>query len=410
MTPGRDAATATGAAQEREARYYMRTFRRQPVVVVRGEGCWVWDDEGRRYLDLVAGIAVNVLGHCHPAVTEAITRQAGTLLHTSNLYYSLPQLELAELLVEHSCADSVFFTNSGAESNEGAIKLARKYGKLHRDGAFEILTAQNSFHGRTLATVAATGQPKYQAPFAPMPAGFRHVPYNDLAALQAATTHETVAVMLEPIQGESGIHPANDDYLRGVRRWCDEEGLLLILDEVQTGMARTGTFFAYEGYGVLPDIITLAKGLCGGVPGGAVLARGQAACFEPGDHGSTLGGNPLACAAGVATVRTILGDELGRHAATIGAYLAAGLQPLQQSGLITAVRQRGLMLGIDLASETAAAVVGAAREQGVLINNTGPATLRMVPPLTLAREEVDHALAVLSRVLVDQPLGESPRP
>ena len=198
----------------------------------------------------MAGIAVNVLGHCHPVVTEAITRQAATLVHTSNLYYSLPQLDLAELLVEHSCADAVFFTNSGAESNEAAIKLARKYGKLHRDGAYEIITALNSFHGRTLATVAATGQPKYQAPFAPMPEGFAHVPLNDIAALRAATTERTVAVMLEPIQGESGVHPCDPDYLRAVRRWCDEQGLLLILDEVQTGMARTGTFFAYEGYDV----------------------------------------------------------------------------------------------------------------------------------------------------------------
>jgi len=391
---------ATGTAAERESRYYMRTFRRQPLVLTRGQGCWVWDEQGKRYLDLVAGIAVNVLGHCHPVVTEAITRQAATLVHTSNLYYSLPQLDLAELLVEHSCADAVFFTNSGAESNEAAIKLARKYGKLHRDGAYEIITALNSFHGRTLATVAATGQPKYQAPFAPMPEGFTHVPLNDIAALRSATTERTVAVLLEPIQGESGVHPCDPDYLRAVRLWCDEQGLLLILDEVQTGMARTGTFFAYEGYDVRPDIITLAKGLCGGLPGGAVLATERAAAFTPGDHGSTLGGNPLACAAGVATVRTVLDEGLGAHAAEMGAYLSAGLTRLRDAGApITAIRERGLMVGLDLATETAAAVVDAARDRGALFNATGPATLRMVPPLILSHDEADHALEILAAVL-----------
>jgi len=391
---------ATGTAAERESRYYMRTFRRQPLVLTRGQGCWVWDEQGKRYLDLVAGIAVNVLGHCHPAVTEAITRQAATLVHTSNLYYSLPQLDLAELLVEHSCADVVFFTNSGAESNEAAIKLARKYGKLHRDGAYEIITALNSFHGRTLATVAATGQPKYQAPFAPMPEGFTHVPLNDIAALRAATTERTVAVLLEPIQGESGVHPCDPDYLRAVRLWCDEQGLLLILDEVQTGMARTGTFFAYEAYGVRPDIITLAKGLCGGLPGGAVLATERAAAFTPGDHGSTLGGNPLACAAGVATVRTVLDEGLGAHAAEMGAYLSAGLTRLRDAGApITAIRERGLMVGVDLATESAAAVVDAARDRGALFNATGPATLRMVPPLILSHDEADYALEILATVL-----------
>ena len=391
---------ATGTAAERESRYYMRTFRRQPLVLTRGQGCWVWDEQGKRYLDLVAGIAVNVLGHCHPVVTEAITRQAATLVHTSNLYYSLPQLDLAELLVEHSCADVVFFTNSGAESNEAAIKLARKYGKLHRDGAYEIITALNSFHGRTLATVAATGQPKYQAPFAPMPEGFTHVPLNDIAALRAATTERTVAVLLEPIQGESGVHPCDPDYLRAVRLWCDEQGLLLILDEVQTGMARTGTFFAYEAYGVRPDIITLAKGLCGGLPGGAVLATERAAAFTPGDHGSTLGGNPLACAAGVATVRTVLDEGLGAHAAEMGAYLSAGLTRLRDAGApITAIRERGLMVGVDLATESAAAVVDAARDRGALFNATGPATLRMVPPLILSHDEADYALEILATVL-----------
>ena len=397
-TPAGAALTSPLGVVDREALYYMKTFRRQPIVLIRGEGCWVWDDAGTRYLDLVAGIAVNVLGHCHPAVTEAIVRQASTLVHTSNLYYSLPQIELAELLVEHSCADAVFFTNSGAESNEAAIKLARKYGKLHRDGAYEIISAQNSFHGRTLATVAATGQPKYQAPFIPMPEGFVHVPFNDIAALQAATNPRTVAVLLEPVQGESGVHPAGQDYLVQVREWCDAQGLLLILDEVQTGIGRTGTFFAYEGYGIEPDIITLAKGLCGGVPGGAVLARGDAACFSPSDHGSTQGGNPLSCAAGVATVRTILDTKLPAHAAAMGAYFAEGLHRLQQQGSpIVDIRVRGLMVGFDIATADASTVVDRARDLGLLVNATGPSTIRMVPPLILGEDDIDYALDILER-------------
>ncbi|MBI2862557.1 MAG: aspartate aminotransferase family protein, partial [Chloroflexi bacterium] len=287
-----------------ERQYYMHCFKRLPVVLVRGEGARVWDEDGKVYLDMVAGIAVNILGHAHPALVRAISEQAARLIHTSNLYYTIPQLELAKELVEHSCADQVFYANSGAEANEGAIKLARKWGKLHRGGAYEIICAHNAFHGRTLATVAATGQEKFSAPFTPMPPGFVHVPLNDLAALQAATTDRTCAVMLEVIQGESGVLMANWGYLREVRGWCDRQGLLLILDEIQTGMGRTGRFLAYEHIGIEPDVFTMAKGLAGGVPVGALLAKESAACFEPSDHGSTFGGNPLACAAALATVRT----------------------------------------------------------------------------------------------------------
>lgn len=385
---------------EREHRVYMPTFKRQPVLLVRGEGCYVWDDAGTRYLDLVAGIAVNVLGHAHPAIVGALAEQGSTLIHTSNLYYTRPQIELAELLVGLTGMEQVFFTNSGAEANEAAIKLARKYGKRYRDGAFGIITARASFHGRTLTTVAATGQEKYQAPFTPLPPGFSHVPYNDLEALRAATTSQTVAVMLEPVQGESGIHLAEERYLQAVRTHCDEHGLLLILDEVQSGIGRTGTFLAAEQYGVRGDVVTLAKGLCGGLPAGAALARGTASCFEPGDHGSTLGGNPLVCAAGLATLRAILDQGLMEHARVVGAYFLDRLRDLQrEQPQIVAVRGRGLMLALDLARVEAPLVVDRAREHGLLVNATGPTTIRMVPPLILSREQVDEGLAILAAAL-----------
>ncbi len=386
---------------EREARTYMHTFRRQPLTLVRGQGTRVWDDAGRSYLDLVAGIAVNILGHAHPAVAAAIARQARTLLHASNLYYTLPQIELAELLLPLTGMDAVFFTNSGAEANEAAIKIARKWGQRHKDGAYEIVTALNSFHGRTLATVAATGKPAYQAPFAPMPAGFTHVPYNDLDALDAAIGAQTAAVLLEPIQGEGGIYPAAPGYLAAARRLCDERGALLMFDEVQTGMGRTGTFLACQGEGVAPDVVTLAKGLGGGVPLGAALARGTANVFEPGDHGSTQGGNPLASAAGAATLRVLEQENLLEHAASVGAYFMERLGELRARGLpVSEVRGRGLMLALEIDSD-AAQVVARARERGVLVNNTGPTTMRLVPPLIVSRAEADEAVAVLAAALAD---------
>ncbi len=292
--------------------------------------------------------------------------------------------------------DQVFFGNSGAEANEGAIKLARKFGRTRRDGAFGIITASHSFHGRTLATLAATGQEKYQRPFAPLPPGFAHVPYNDLDALRAATTGETVAIMLEPVQGESGIHPASAGYLQAVRQWCDRKGLLLILDEIQSGIGRTGTFLAAQGYGVVPDVVTLAKGMCGGLPAGAVLARRDVSCFEPGDHGSTQGGNPLVCAAGVATLDVIVEDRLMENAARIGDVFLRGLESLRvKHDAISAVRGRGLMLALDLTEPKAAELVDRAREHGVLVNSTGPCTIRMVPPLILDEGQVEEALDVI---------------
>jgi predicted acetylornithine/succinylornithine family transaminase len=386
--------------QELEKQYYMRTFNRQPVVLVRGEGARVFDESGRSYLDMVAGLAVNVLGHCHPAVVEAITDQARKLIHTTNLYYTTPQLELAELLIQNSCADRIFFANSGAEANEGALKLARKWGRLNRNGAYEVITAINSFHGRTLATLAATGQEKYHKPFEPMPAGFVSVPFNDLDALKAATGPQTCAIMLEVVQGESGVHIADHDYLVGVRKWCDEQGLLLIFDEIQAGLGRTGKWLAFEHYGVEPEIYTLAKGLAGGVPIGAFLAKESAAVFTAGDHGSTFGGGPLACAAGVATVKTIFAENLADHSREIGDYAVEKLRDLQQKhDVIQTVRGLGLMVAFDLKTESAGKVVSEALKRGLILNNTGPNTIRLVPPLIIGRAEIDEAVSTIDSIL-----------
>ncbi len=391
---------ATGHWQELEQKYYMRTFNRLPVVLVRGEGVRVFDENGTSYLDMVAGLAVNVLGHCHPAVVEAITTQARRLIHTTNLYYTTPQLELAELLIEHTCADRIFFANSGAEANEGALKLARKWGHLNRNGAYEVITAENSFHGRTLATLAATGQPKYHKPFEPMPAGFVSVPFNDLAALKAATRPETCAVMLEVVQGESGVHLAEREYLQGVRQWCDQQGLLLIFDEIQAGLGRTGKFQSWDNYGVEPDVFTLAKGLAGGVPIGAFLAKEPYAVLTPGDHGSTFGGGPLACAAGIATIKTIFEEKLPEHSAAMGHYALARLRELQQRhDVIETVRGLGLMLAFDLRTESAAKVVTEALKRGLILNTTGPRTIRLVPPLIVSTADVDEAIGTIDAIL-----------
>jgi predicted acetylornithine/succinylornithine family transaminase len=380
-------------AAAREASVYLHAYNRQPITLVRGAGCRVWDDAGNEYLDLVAGIAVNVLGHAHPAIAAALAEQAATLLQVSNLYYTLPQLELAEALTATSPFDRVFFVNSGTEANEAAIKLARRFGGTRR----EIVALTGSFHGRTLGALAATGQPHYQAPFEPLPGGFRHVAPNDVAALEAAVGDETCAVLLEPIQGESGIHPLTDAFLLAARAACDRAGALLIFDEVQTGIGRTGTFYAFEATPVVPDVVTLAKGLAGGVPIGAVLARESASAFQPGDHGTTLGGNPLACAAALATLRVIADEDLMANATVRGAQLAAGLAPLG-----TEVRGRGLMVGLETHGPIAKRVVELARERhGLLVNATGDTTLRLVPPLTISAAEVDEAVERLGAAIHD---------
>jgi acetylornithine/N-succinyldiaminopimelate aminotransferase len=375
--------------------YLMQTGRRLPVTFVRGEGCLIYDEEGKEYLDLVAGIAVNVLGHAHPDIARALTGQARTLIHTSNLYFTRPQVELARRLVELSFPSRVFVCNSGAEANEAAIKIARKWGRKNREGAFEIITAEGSFHGRTLATVTAGGQHKYSDPFQPLPGGFVHVPYNDLDAIKAATTEKTVAVMLEPVMGEIGIIPAAKGYLEGVRKWCDENNLLLILDEVQTGIARTGKWFAYQHHGITPDVMTLAKGLGGGVPIGACLASPRADVFEPGDHGSTFGGNPLACTVALSVLAVIERDGLVGHAAEMGELLNGVLQGLGAKE----VRGLGLMHAAEFAEPHAKAFQNSCLEAGLIINAVDENSIRLVPPLIITAEEIDRAQAIMHRVL-----------
>ncbi len=312
--------------QELEKKYFMSTFKRQPIVLTRGKDIRVWDENDKEYLDFVGGWAVNSLGHCHPAIVEALDQQSRTLIQVSNQFYTVPQLQLAELLVQNSCLDKVFFSNSGVEANEGAFKLARKYGRIHRDGAYEIITVSGSFHGRTIAAIAATGQHKFQNPFVPLPNGFVNVEYDSFEAIKAATTNLTCAIMLEPIQGESGVNTPDTAYFKQVRKWCDQNDLLLILDEIQTGVGRTGTLFAYEQIEIEPDIITLAKGLGGGVPIGAILAKEKSAVFEPGEHGSTFGGNPLVCAVGYATLKFILENGILENTRNVGSYLLAELE------------------------------------------------------------------------------------
>jgi len=368
-------------------RYLMQVGKRLPITFVRGQGCLLYDDAGREYLDLVAGIAVNLLGHAHPDVVAAVTAQASTLIHTSNLYFTQPQVELAQRLVELSFPSRVFFCNSGAEANEAAIKLARKWGTRNRGGAFEIITTAGSFHGRTLATVTAGGQPKYSDAFKPLPEGFVHVPYNDVDAIKAATGERTVAILLEPVMGEIGVVPSAPGYLAGVRQWCDAQNLLLILDEVQTGLGRTGRWFAHQHYGITPDVMTLAKGLGGGVPIGACLAAPRADVFEPGDHGSTFGGNPLACAAALAVLSVIDRDGLVGHAAEMGELLHDALLDLGAKD----VRGLGLMQAFELAEPRAKAIQQSCLEAGVIINAVDEFSVRLVPPLIIGHAEIDRA-------------------
>jgi acetylornithine/N-succinyldiaminopimelate aminotransferase len=386
--------------QELEYKYYMPTFDRIPITLVKGQGARVWDDNGREYLDFVAGWAVNSLGHCHPAVVAAVTEQVKTLIHTSNSYYTIPQLKLAELLVQNSCLDKVFFCNSGAEATEGAVKLARRYGHLHLSGAYEVITTTGSFHGRTLAMVSASGQSKFQQPYIPLPSGFVNVEYNNIEAIRAAINKNTCAVMLEPIQGEGGVNLPDDDYLKMVQELSQQKGILFILDEIQTGIGRTGSLFAYEQYGVEPDIMTLAKGLASGIPIGAILAKERASVFAAGEHGSTFGGHPVACAAGYATLRFIIDNSIAENSRLIGQYLASGLKNLKQKfKFITDVRGRGLLQAMEFSSDIAQSLVMACLNSGLLVNKLKDNALRFMPPLIISQDDVDEALSILDRVL-----------
>jgi acetylornithine/N-succinyldiaminopimelate aminotransferase len=381
---------------ELEHRYLMGTFKRLPVTFVRGQGTRVWDAEGKAYLDLVAGIAVNLLGHAHPAVAEAVASQARTLVHTSNLYFTEPQVRLAERLVQLAFPARVFFANSGAEANECAIKIARKWGRLRRDGAFEVITTGGAFHGRTLATVTATGNPKYSAPFAPLPPGFVQVPFDDIEAVHAATTARTAAVLVEPVQGESGVHVPSPVYLLELRRWCDQQNLLLILDEVQTGLGRTGRWFAHQHTDAVPDVMTLAKGLGGGVPIGACLAAPRADVLEAGDHGSTFGGNPLACAAALAVLQVIDEEGLVGHAAEMELPLREELESLPG---VAEVRGVGLMQAVQFEAPVAREFQGRCLEQGLVVNAVDDHSVRLVPPLLLSLDDIAEASEKMRRAL-----------
>jgi predicted acetylornithine/succinylornithine family transaminase len=388
--------------QELEKELFLQTIKRAPVTLVRGKGARVWDDQGHEYLDFYSGWATTSLGHCHPVLVKALEKQANTLIHVSNQFYTVPQLELAQLLVDNSCLNRVFFCNSGAEADEGAVKLARRYGKLRLNGAYEVITASNSFHGRTLAMTAATGQSKFQEPYTPLPVGFVNVEYNNVEAIKQATNDKTCGVLLEPIQGEGGVNVPDDDYLQNVQSWCKEKRIVFILDEVQTGASRTGTLFAYQQFGVEPDIMTLAKGIGSGVPIGAILAKEEYSLFSPGEHGSTYGGNPLMCAVAHAVVKYMIDQDLPAHVKRVGDYLVTRLQGLKQEfDSITGVRGRGLLIALDFNQEIAEKLVLACIDKRLLVNKLKPNALRFMPPLIITEKEVDEAVGIVRQVLAE---------
>jgi len=385
---------------EIESKYYMFVVRRQPVVIAKGEGTKVWDVDGKSYLDFTSGWAVNNIGHCHPAVSTAVSNQAQTLMQTSNQFYTVPQLQLAEILAENSCLDKIFICNSGAEANEGACKLARKYGKLNRNGANEIITAFNSFHGRTMGMIAATGQPHYQEAWQPLAPGYVNVDYNNIDAIKNATSEKTCAVLLEPLQGEGGVNIPDEGYLRLVREWCDKNNLVLIFDEIQTGFGRLGTLFGYEYFGVEPDVITLAKGLGGGAPIGAFMAKDKFCTLEPGDHGSTFGGNALTCSAAYASTKFIIENDIPTKAQKMGEYFTKGLNELKEKhDVVKDIRGVGLLIAMEFNSEITPKVVGACNELGLLLNPLKPNAIRFMPPLTVSENEIDQALGILEKAI-----------
>ena len=375
------------------------TTVRPEVVMEKGEGLYLWDTDGKKYLDFVGGWAVTSLGHSPAVIAKALARQSKVLVNASPSFLNIPMIEYARLLVNRSCFDRVFFASSGAEANEGAIKLARKYGSLYRDGAFEIITTVNSFHGRTLATMSATGKKKWKNLFEPKVPGFIHVPLNDFAALKAAVNSRTCAVMLEPIQGEGGVFEVDFDYIRQLRQLCDEQGILLIFDEVQTGLARTGKLFAYQHYGVEPDVMTLAKGIGGGFPLAALLVKERCNIFEAGDQGGTYSGQPLAMAVGLAVMQEVLEKNLVDNAAMQGEYIQKKLREIAARFRLTNIRGKGLLLAFDLPTEQGAEVVAACLRQGLLVNSPQPATIRLMPALIVNTAEIDWMTEILANVL-----------
>lgn len=381
-------------------RHVINTYRRFPITIVKGEGRRVWDADGKGYLDFVAGIAVCNLGHCHPAVVKAIKEQAEKLIHISNLYYIESQAKLAKLLCENSFADKVFFCNSGAEANEAAIKLVRKYFHNRGEDRFQVISMEKSFHGRTMAAMAATGQKKIREGFEPLLEKFSYVPFNDVDAVRRAIVPRTAAIMIEPIQGEGGVILPSDGYIKELKALCKEEGILLIFDEIQVGMGRTGRLFAYEHYGVMPDIMTLAKGLAGGIAIGAMLATDDvASAFTPGSHASTFGGNPIAASAGIASVNAIIEENILDNCRKIGTYLFERLDGLKRKyRFIRETRGKGLIIGMEL-DIPGADIVNICLQKGLLINCIGEKILRFLPPLTVTETEVDEMIGILRTVL-----------
>jgi len=385
-----------------ESQVVMQTYKRFPIVLEKGEGPYVWDKDGKKYLDFLSGIAVNALGHSHPKLVAALTEQISKLMHISNLYYHEAGIILAQLLNRLAFPGKVFYCNSGAEANEAAIKLARKYGKTKLgEGKTEIITTLHSFHGRTLGALAATGQPKYQDAFQPLPGNFTYVPFNDLAAVEKAVNEKTCAVMVEPIQGESGVHPADLEYLQGLRKLCTEKGILLILDEVQTGIGRTGKFFAYQHYGIEPDVLTMAKGIAGGMPMGAILAcQDFADILVAGDHGTTFGGSPLACTSALTTLNIIQEEQVVKNAEQMGIYFQEKLEELKKTtGEINLVRGKGLMLGMELSKIKAKDLVDKALTKGLLLNAIGDHVVRFLPPLIIEKTDVDKCIEILTKII-----------
>jgi len=397
----------TNQIKELTNQYILNTYGERATALVRGEGNYVWDADGKKYLDFISGIAVNLLGHCHPKLVETIHQQAKTLIHVSNLYYMEPQAKLAELLCNLSFGEKCFFCNSGAEANEGAIKIARKYAKVHHNpDKFEIITLLKSFHGRTIGALTATGQEKYQKGFEPLLPGFKYAELNNLASVEALISDKTCAVMMEPIQGESGVHESTPEFIKGVKELCQKYNALLIFDEVQCGLGRTGKMFAYEHYGVTPDIMTLSKGLAGGLPIGAIVTTNAAgSALEPGNHASTFGGNPLCSAAAITTLQTIISDKLIENAEQMGDYLKVKLKALMLDfPCITEIRGKGLMIGAQL-NCNGAHLIKIGVEKGMLFNCAAGTTLRFLPALTVNKEEIDEAIEILIDILTTAQLA-----
>ncbi len=372
---------------------------RPSIVFVKGQGSWLWDQNEKKYLDFVQGWAVNCLGHAPPAVLEAIQKQAGLLINCSPAFYNEPMIRLADLITQNSCMQKVFFANSGAEANEGAIKLARKWGSLHRNGAYEIITMDHGFHGRTLTTMAASGKSEWETLYEPKTPGFVKVSLNDLKGVKDAITDKTIGVMLEPIQGEAGVYEATDDFLHGLREVTKNEGLLLIFDEIQTGIGRTGRLFGYEHTGIEPDIMTLGKGLGGGVPLAALVAKEEYCCFEPGDQGGTFNGNSIITAAGCAVMETLVKPGFLDSVSETGQYMRSKLEALSNKLGCGEVRGKGMLMALDLKQDAGKITSEQARENGLLLNSPRPDTLRFMPALTVSREEVDHMIKIIGDVL-----------